>query len=96
MKENDLDDYKTNKWIATSEAKPGKPRKPEMRAVNTLIGICNPIDAPNTLKKKRNNTPITIFTAPLPRNFIGVSGAPAINKTPIKSTIEITIIVEPK
>jgi len=88
--------YKTKMCMATREANPGNPKKPEIKAVNTLIGMCNPIEAPKTLKKKINNTPITTFTAPLARNFIGVNGAPAINSIPIRSTIEITIMVELK
>ncbi len=82
--------------MATSEANPGNPRNPETIAVYTLIGMCNPTEPANTLKKKINSTPITTLTAPLARNFIGFNGAPAINRTPIKSTMETIIIVELK
>lgn len=77
--------YRTNTCIAANENIPNIPKKLVTDTVNKLIGMCNPIKPPNTLKKNRNKTPIAIFTVvcPIKRNgFVG---------TPINSTRNIKL-----
>ncbi len=61
-----------------------------------LIGKCNPNDAPNTLKKNRNKTPMTSLTPDCATKRIGFNGAPTINNIAIRTTILITMTVESK
>ncbi len=47
--------------MAVKQAIPGIPNKPTMIAVKKFMGMCNPKDAPNKLKKNKNKTPIVTF-----------------------------------
>jgi len=73
--------------MAVSDAIPNTPRNPETITVNALIGMCNPRDPPNTLKKNKNKIPIPIFTTPCPRKRVDFSGAPTSNSKIIQATI---------
>ena len=91
--DNVISFYITKICIAASEASPNKPKNPDTITVNRLIGICNPIDPPNTLKKNRNKIPIPNFTVLCAKNRVGLTGAPINNsKTIIATMIEIMII----
>lgn len=81
-----------NIWITANDVIPNKPRKPEMKTVNKLIGICNPIDPPNTFRKNKSKIPIPNLTVLCAKNLVIVAGAPINNnKTINRIIIEITI-----
>lgn len=82
--------------MAANETTPKIPRKPEMKTVNKLIGICNPNSPPNTLKKNKKSTPIPNFIKLWPTNFVGFGGAPIKNNTIINTTITVITMVEDK
>ncbi len=80
-------------WIAAREATPNNPKKPEITAVNKLMGICNPNEPPITLKKNKNKIPIPSLTTPLTRKRIGLNDDPTKSNNTITATmIEITIV----
>lgn len=76
--------------MAVKETKPDNPKNPDTRTVNKLIGICNPIDPPKTLKKNKNKTPIPNFTILCPIIRVDLTGAPINNSKVIN---EIIIII---
>lgn len=73
--------------MAAKDTIPIIPKKPEIKTVNILIGICNPIIPPNTLKKNNNNTPIPSFTILCAKNRVGLVGAPMTNNKIIRPII---------
>jgi hypothetical protein len=82
--------------MAAKEETPRTPKNPDTIIVNILIGICNPIAPPKTLKKNKSNSPIPNFTVLCARKRVGLIGAP-INKSKIIHTIIIEITtVAPK
>ena len=73
--------------MAVRDATPNNPKKAETNNVNTLMGMCRPIEPANTLKKNKNKTPIPILTIACPMKCIGFTGAPIQSKITIKATI---------
>lgn len=85
--------YNKNIWMAASEEIPNTPRNPDTIIVNKLMGMCNPIAPPKTLKKNKSNMPMPNFTVLCAINRVGLIGAPIIKSKIINTTmIEITIV----
>ena len=72
---------------------PNTPRNPDTIIVNKLIGTCNPIAPPKTLRKNNSKNPIPNLTVLCAIKRVGLTGAPMTNNRIINATIiKITIV----
>lgn len=85
--------HKMKNWMAAKEKIPKIPRIVETRTVNKLIGMCSPIELPNTFAKKSNKTPIATRMIPWDNHWAGLAGKFMRKNNNTTATIERKIIV---
>jgi hypothetical protein len=78
--------------MATKDAIPGNPATPEIRAVNTLIGMWMSYAFPMAFNKNRSRAPIQKRVTANPTSLNGLIGAPTNSRIKI-SVPKMAIIV---